>query len=222
MASTPLHHTPWRREVDHRTLKLVVGLAALTLPSLTDFFAHQPLTSISASYYEDGWSHSIFIGFLFAIASFLLAYNGQTPLQMRLSKVACAAALGVALFPCACGNYESKVQWIHSACSAAMFLVLAFFCYVFYRTARDKRHLQARIRAAIYATCGVAMLLSLFGLGYDGVSGTFTRWFADFTFYGEATGLIAFGISWLTASRVLPVITAESERFSLLRANNPP
>ena len=43
-----------------------------------------------------------------------------------------------------------------------------------------------------------------------------------FTFYGEATGLIAFGISWLTASRVLPGLTRPVERFSPLRQVNPP
>ncbi len=36
------------------------------------------------------------------------------------------------------------------------------------------------------------------------------------TFYGERAGLVAFGISWLVASRVLPVITASGERISIL------
>ncbi len=35
------------------------------------------------------------------------------------------------------------------------------------------------------------------------------------TFYGEMAGLLAFGIAWLTASRVLPVVTNADERFKL-------
>ena len=65
-------------EIDHRTMKLIVGVVALSLASLTNFFASRPLASISESYYEIGLSHVIFIGFLCAIAAFLLAYNGYT------------------------------------------------------------------------------------------------------------------------------------------------
>ena len=67
---------PTRQEIDPRTLKLIVGLVAASLAGLTNVFAESPIASISASYYEAGWSQSIFIGFLFAIAAFLLAYNG--------------------------------------------------------------------------------------------------------------------------------------------------
>jgi hypothetical protein len=208
------------QEIDHRTLKLVVGLIALTLPGLTNVFASGPLSSISASYYEQGWSQSIFIGFLFAIASFLLAYNGTTPLEMLLGKIACAAALGVALFPCECGH-QSSVAAVHYSSAAIMFVMLAFFCYAFYRTAMAKGHIQARVRAAIYLVCGIGILAAIAAMGLDALFGTFSRLIPQFTFYGEATGLIAFGISWLTASRVLPVITAEHERFSPFAANNP-
>jgi len=37
------------------------------------------------------------------------------------------------------------------------------------------------------------------------------------TFHGEYASLVAFGISWLTASRMLPFITRNDERLSLLR-----
>src|SRR5438067_5754683 len=95
---------PKQEEINHLTIKLVVGLIALSLAPLTSFFAKSSITSISASYYEGGWSQSIFIGFLFAIAAFLLAYNGFSRPDMVLSKVASVAALGVAMFPCECAN----------------------------------------------------------------------------------------------------------------------
>ena len=90
---------PKREEIDHLTIKFVVGLIAVSLAPLTDFFAKSSITSISASYYEGGWSQTIFIGFLFAIAAFLLAYNGFSRTDMLMSKFAAAAALGVAMGP---------------------------------------------------------------------------------------------------------------------------
>src|SRR5215510_12046051 len=104
---------PGRQEIDHRTIKLIVGVVALSLATLTDLFAKTSITSISASYYEGGWSQSIFIGFLFAIAALMLAYNGQSRTEMLLSKVACVTALGVAMFPCGCGGYPPLVPHVH-------------------------------------------------------------------------------------------------------------
>ena len=62
--------TPEREEIDHRTIKLLVGLIALSLAYLTNFFAGSSITSISASYYEGGWSQSIFVGFLLPLQHF--------------------------------------------------------------------------------------------------------------------------------------------------------
>ena len=211
-----------RQEIDHRTIKLIVGLVALSLAGLTSALAIGPISSISASYYEEGWSRTIFIGFLFAIAAFLLAYNGLSRVEMILSKVASLAALGVALFPCECGDHPPLVPYIHGASAAVMFLILAFFCYAFYKRAREKGYPQANIRAAIYAVCGAAILLSIVVLGADHLlHGALSQRIPRLVFYGEATGLIAFGISWLTASRTLPLVTREDERFSPMREANP-
>jgi hypothetical protein len=221
MTSTMLS-APRHPEIDHRTLKLVVGVVAVSLAALTSLFASKPLTSISAAYYEVGWSQSIFTGFLFAIAAFLLAYNGVSRSEMLASKLAAAAALGVALFPCKCDTHVELVPGVHAISAAAMFLILAFFCLGFYRRARAKGHGQAKARAVIYALCGIAILAAILLLGFDGLSGGVLKGrIPRLTFYGEATGLVAFGISWLTASRALPLLTREDERFSPLRDVNP-
>jgi hypothetical protein len=212
---------PRRQEIDHRTIKLIVGIVALSLAGLTSAFAATAIASVSASYYEGGWSQSIFIGFLFAIAAFLLAYNGFSKTEMILSKVASVAALGVALFPCECGTHAALVPYVHGASAAVMFLILAYFCYAFYQRARKKGYPQAKFRAAVYAGCGVAIVLSIVTLAFDHFShGALTQSIPR-VFYGESGGLIAFGISWLTASRTLPLVTREDERFSPLRADNP-
>lgn len=214
--------TPSAQEIDHRTLKLIVGVIALSIAGLTSLFARTAITSISASYYEGGTGQIIFIGFLFAIATFLLAYNGLSKDEMILSKVAAAAGLGVALFPCQCDGHTEMIPYVHGASASVMFLILAYFCYGFLRRARSKGHPQARVRATIYALCGIAILLSIATLAFDHFSrGLLSAAMPRLTFYGEATSLIAFGVSWLTASRVLPVLTREDERFSPLREHNP-
>ncbi len=213
---------PSRQEIDHRTMKLTIGIIAISLASLTSLFAGNTITSISESYYIGGWSQTIFIGFLFAIAAFLLAYNGTSRGEMLLSKVAAIAGLGIALFPCKCGSHAELVPYVHAASAATMFLILAYFCYGFFIRARSKGHPQAQLRATVYAICGIAILISIFILAIDGIFGGFiSAAIPRLTFYGEATGLVAFGISWLTASRVLPVLTRTDERFSPLREQNP-
>jgi hypothetical protein len=135
--------TPNRPEIDHLALKLVVGVIAISLSFLTSFFAHTAITSISASYWEGGPSRNIFVGFLFAISAFLLAYNGRSRREMVLSKIAAVAALGVALFPCDCDGHPVRVPYLHFASAAVMFLILAYFCYAFFLRARGKGHAEA-------------------------------------------------------------------------------
>ena len=118
---------PKRKEIDHLTIKFVVGLIAVSLAPLTDLFAKSRITSISASYYEGGWSQAILIGFLFAIAAFLVAYNGFSKTDMLLSKFAAAAALGVAMFPCECDTHAQVIPYVHYISAATMFLILVYF-----------------------------------------------------------------------------------------------
>lgn len=206
---------PKRSEIDHRTIKLIVGLIAISLASLTSLFSRTPLQSISASYHEGGWSRDIFVGFLFAISAFLLAYNGKSKREMVLSKIAAFAAMGVAMFPCKCKYYEEIIPYVHGTSAAVMFLILAIFCYLFFRRAYDKGHRQARLRAYIYAICGATIVVSILIIATDKCFGGFiSSRVTRLTFYSERAGLIAFGIAWLSASRVFPFISSEEERFS--------
>jgi hypothetical protein len=210
-----------RQEIDHRTIKLLVGLFAIFLANLTSFFAKTVITSISASYYEGGWSQNIFVGFLFAISAFLLAYNGQFTREMLLSKIAAIAAFGIAMFPCKCGTHTEIIPYVHGTSAAIMFLILTCFCYIFFQRARNKGHAQANVRSYIYAICGITIVLSILIIAIDNFTGgIISAKVARLTFYGERAGLIAFGVSWLTASRVLPVITRSDERFSLFSDRN--
>ena len=204
-------------EIDHHVLKLIVGLIALTLANLTALFSSGPIQSISASYYEGGWARDFFVGFLFAISSFLFAYNGVSSFEMLLSKIAAVAALGVALFPCRCGEHDEAIPYVHYISATVMFIVLACLCGVFFKRARSKGHREARWRCYLYAVCGITIVIVIAVLAIDHFTGEpIGSKVPGLTFYGERAGLVAFGISWLVASRVLPVITASGERISIL------
>lgn len=213
---------PQHPEIDHRTIKLLIGVIAITLAWLTSAFANTTLTSISAAYYEGGWSQVIFVGFLFAISALMLAYNGYTTLEMVLCKVAAISGLCIALFPCRCVDREEIVKGVHGGAAIVLFLILAYLCWGFFQRARAKGSRQARRRSWIYAACGIAMLLSIGSLAVETFTqGGVSKHFARFVFFGEAVGLVAFGVSWLTASRTLPYLTSREERFSPLRPVNP-
>lgn len=207
---------PERSEINNHTIRLIIGLIALSLAGLTSFFSETEIQSISASYYEGDWARNIFVGFLFALAAFLIAYNGSSIVQMILSKVAALCAVGVAMFPCACGGYPEIIKGVHGASAAVMFLVLAFFCCVFFQRANAKDTYQAKARACIYAVCFVVIVLSIAMIALDHLlHGAIAMKINRLAFYGEAAGLISFGIAWLTASRALPLITSSAERVSL-------
>lgn len=203
-----------KQEIDPRTLKAIVGLIALLLASLTNYFSPTPLRSISESYHVGGWPESFFVGSLFAIAAFLVAYNGRSKPEFVTGKIAAFAALGVALFPCKCDVYVELVPHVHALSAAVMFLILAFFCWGFLRRAWAKGHVQAKLRAGIYVICLLGILGSIALLAIDNFTGgSISAHMPRLTFYGEATGLVAFGVSWLTSSRVVPLITRRDEWF---------
>jgi len=207
---------PIKSEIDEHTGKLIVGVIALSLASITSYFSTSPLESISASYYEEFWARDIFVGFLYAIAAFLLTYNGRSKRQMILSKVAAFSAIGVAMFPCECGDHEEIIANVHGLSATIMFLILAMFCYTFFKRAIAKESRQAKYRAYIYAACGFTIIISILILGYDSLSNySISSKITRLTFYGENAGLVSFGIAWLTASRMLPLLTGKDERLSV-------
>ena len=210
---------PRRPEIDQYAIKFLIGAIAVSLPLIEFALTEGSITSISASFwFEPGfWPRNIFVGFLFAIAAFLLAYNGTTETEMWLGKAASLAAAGIAMFPCACGDPSRQIiPRVHLICAGVLFLVLTCFCYIFLQRARQKRHPRAYARATIYALCGMGMIVSI-GLFVASAAGGDEA----LVFWGETVGLVSFGISWLTASRVLPVITLPSERERLVTAPQP-
>jgi hypothetical protein len=215
----PIVAPPKRRQINHRTIKLIVGVIAIGIGPITWLLARLQsiqLPSISASYYVTGPTQTVFIGFLFAIAALLAAYNGYSQTEMVLSKVAALAALGVALFPCTCETHSKSIGLVHQAFASGLFLILAYFCRGFVQRAKGKPGAPPAARAVIYMICGWAIVLSIAVLAINGVlrEHPIEKVIPRITFYGEATALVAFGISWLTASHFVPGITSPAERMT--------
>ncbi|MBU6257039.1 MAG: hypothetical protein KGL18_10510 [Burkholderiales bacterium] len=206
--------SPRRPEIDQYTIRFLVGAIALLLPWVEIALTRGAIASISESYWWTGapWPRNLLVGCLFAIAAFMAAYNGRDEIEMWLGKLGAAAALGIALFPCSCGDPARQlVPRVHALAVAAMFGVLGAFCLIFRARARAKGHREAQRRAAIYGVCGIGMLFALGLFGIEAALGI-----ARLAFWAETLGLMSFGISWLTASRVLPGITGADERQRLL------
>ena len=210
-----------RVEIDEHTSKLIVGLIAIYLASVTNLFSETPLQSISASYHEGGWSRDIFVGFLFAISAFLLSYNGKPPFQifqMVISKIGAFAAMGVAMFPCKCISHDEIIPYVHGISTFVMFLVLAIFCYFFFLRAWGKGYWHAKLRAYIYAVCGITIVASILIIAIDNfLGGIISSSISRLTYYGETAALIAFGIAWLSASQTLPLLTSKKDRILLFK-----
>ena len=169
-ATTP----PWRPEINQYTIKFLIGLVAVMLPVVEYAISLGRITSISESYwyldstrYPDSyWSRNIFVGSLFAIAALLGGYNGTSSKQLWFGKLAAAAALLIANFPCNCGDdAHESLKGVHGASAGVMFAVLAWFCWDFIERAKTKLH-DARKTAAsrriiIYRGCGIGMLVAI-------------------------------------------------------------
>lgn len=206
-------------EIDFHSSRLIVGFIAFLMPIFVSVFASTKLDSISASYCApEDTPRNIFVGCLFAIAAFLLSYNGYNWRQAVLSKIAAVAAVGVALFPCQCASdVGTFVGRVHYVSAAVLFLILTIFCFLFYCRAKEKPSNESERRAWIYGFCGVAMLLSIVAIGIHNLIPSVMSTFPRFTFFAEQTALYAFGISWLVASLKFPFVTSREERLPLLK-----
>jgi hypothetical protein len=207
-----------RREINHLTIKLVVGVVALTLPSIVSYVARlqggEALDSISDAYHRGGWARDILVGLLFVIASLLLAYNGYGKVDAVASRIAALAAMGVALMPCKCRVHDEVIPGAHAWASAILFAVLIYFCWRFIQRARSKHITQARRRSVVYQLCGAVMGVALIVLAYNRVtSGSLESQFPSLVYWGETAALMAFGVAWLTASRAVPWLTRRDELY---------
>jgi hypothetical protein len=210
-----------KAEINQRTMKWTVGCIAILIAVLPDWFStlDRPLTSISQSYFAGDLSRNIFVGFLFAISAFLLSYNGRTKKHLVCSRIAAAAAFGVAVVPCSCGGVGSCESSggvlyapIHYLSAAVMFGILLYFCHEFRMHAREEECTESFWRARVYRVCFWTMV---FGIGLLLANNFLVEYFPRVVFWGERIALFGFGLCWLVASHVFPYLTRKEGRHKL-------
>lgn len=192
--------------LSYMTLRKIVGLIAIALP-LVLVFGELALDgpgmerSISAYYYTS--MRDVLVGSLCAIAMFLLSYKGYERRDDVAGDIACAFALGVALFPTAPAGAVTGVQTvisgIHSLSAGGFFLTLAYFSLALFRKGSSFPTPRKRLRNHVYTVCGWIILLCAIGLGAVHLlpeNSPIHR--LSPTFWIEAVGIWAFGWSWFT------------------------
>lgn len=196
---------------DYRTLRFVIGIIAFFLPFIVSVIASTSLSSISASYYTA--ARDAFVGMLFVVGGFLLAYNGHSFKQLIASKVAALAAIGIAIFPTACAECGSGIiSVLHYVSAAALFIILAYFCLIPFRKNLRDQSGKRRLRSNIYLVCGIVMLLCIVVIaGANVVLSSEVVEQLRIVYWGEAIALDAFGFAWFVSGKALGIFAEPDE-----------
>jgi len=200
---------------DYRALRLLMGVIAFTLPFVVSLISPTPLSSISASYYTE--ARDAFVGMLFVVASFLWAYNGHTIKQAWASKVAAVSAIFVAIFPTACEYCLSEFQFaIHYVAAAALFTILAYFCFGPFRENTKGKIGKKGRRSKIYFICGSIMVICILTLGVTKITMSDQIITAlRISYWAEAIALGAFGVAWIVAGKFIRPLVDDDEALTI-------
>lgn len=98
----PVTETGGAHDLNQTRLAFFVGLVAFALPTLllgAGVFGWACFYDSISHFYYASWLGGAFVGALFFIGTYLLAYQGLNPGERHLSTIAGYCAFGVALFP---------------------------------------------------------------------------------------------------------------------------
>lgn len=217
--------------VSYDALRTLIGLLGVALPTAAwlgswSLDGEALLGSISTYYYSS--MRDVFVGILVVNGVFLATYQGYRGPGDKLlgrfsdnliTNVAGVAAIGIALFPtsaCEAARCVSRfpgptwtrtpvVHWIHVGSAAIFFLAMGVMAlFLFTKSDRSKpggtrRHLIYVITGSVILLCGVGM--ALYGLLPGNTKASLEAYRP--IFWGEAIGIWAFGIAWLTKGHAL-------------------
>lgn len=201
---------------DYRASRLLVGIVAMSLPFLVAIKSggFGEIDSISSAYHTD--ARDIFVGSLFVVGAFLLAYNGHYLCESIASKLAAISAFCVAYFPTSCdlpiaennlGCPEGNEPLLHAIFALSLFFLLAYFCLgPFYHKAKGAEHLyvQAKRRKYVYLISGYGILsaiaLTFCALNLNPISSKIPNT-VNIIYIAEFIALLMFGFAWIVAGK---------------------
>jgi hypothetical protein len=204
-------------EATYKMLRIGLALLAFALPPLLwlggSLLGHLPLASSMSAYYHvsdplnmtggpagQGVMRNEFVGVLFAVSGFLLAYQGFTKLEDYALNLAGALAVGVALFPMAWPVSPDHGPFsLHGFCAVSFFVCIAYVCI--WRAGdtlpliKDEPTRQRYQRT--YTSLGWAMVI------FPCLAWALSRWprFSSGTFFMELAGIYVFAIYWAVKTR---------------------
>jgi hypothetical protein len=210
MSAIPEKETQMNRQINYKTMRVVVGAIAILLAPVVFLLAgsREPLTSISISYWTD--ARDIFVGSLIAVGFFLFAYNGSgggKDLEFYLSKLSCVFAICVALFPTEgfdindmppvwaadlAGFFGLKAHHVHYGAAVLLFVCLIAMMWFFSVRAKGKGE---TFRAYTYRAIGILMVVGILVIM---ILGSIFSW-TNKILLVEIWELELFGIGWLIA-----------------------
>jgi hypothetical protein len=182
--------------------RLVGGLGALLPVVLVTSGYMQcrcPLQPTISHYYDlGGVTRDLFVGILFAIATFFWTYRGYDSGDRWTARVASACAFGVALFPHA---GTQVLSLLHFASAVGLFGALAHFALRLFPKAGATPTREKLWRNRIYRACGWIIVMCIGAITVLVVMGSRFAWSP--VFWLEALAFWAFAISWLVKGEVV-------------------
>ena len=201
--------------ISYLTLRKAIGLLGIALPfiiSIGALLLFQTGLQDSISNYYYTCMRNVLVGILCAIGVFLLSYKGYERKDDIAGDLACAFAVGVALFPTrppdSASSLAETIGTFHFIFAASFFLTLSYFSlFLFTKTNPEgvpsRRKLQ---RNKVYRVCGFTMVLCLLLILIEGrLPNALKESLKAYhpVFWLESIAVVAFGISWLTKGEAI-------------------
>jgi len=186
--------------VSYRTLRRLVGWLGILLPLVLVagcvVVGSETVFRESVSAYYGSEMRNVLVGFLFAVGTFLLCYEGYDWRDDVAGNLACLFMLGVALFP-----ITSETHWVrvvHLVSAGALFSTLAVFSLYLFRLSDGAMTPEKARRNRIYLISGLLIVacilaVAVLELFFKGI----TIAGLQPVFWLEGIALWAFGGAWL-------------------------
>lgn len=180
MASTmpePWSHPARSIVLSYQSVRRAIGVIGLLLPVTLvvggwGLFGVPIQDNLSLYYHTP--MRDVLVGMLCTLGVFLFCYRGHDRVEDWTANLACAFALGLALFPTEPNNdplsQRSVAGLMHTLCGGGFFLTLAYYSLLHFPS--HQRHADAdedephpRQRNLLYRLSGLAILLSMAVMG---------------------------------------------------------
>lgn len=196
-------------------VRRTIGILGILFPFILLLGAlvlfHTGIQSSISNYYHTGM-RDVFVGMLFVIGFFLLAYRGYERADNIAGNLGCIFVVGVALFPCTpeagATIIDHIIGYVHLAFAILFFLTLIYIAlFLFTKTDPNRPPTRKKLqRNIVYKICGYAMTICIVLIFvYLILPPTTASVFEPLNpvYWLETFTVLAFGVSWLVKGEAL-------------------